>query len=55
MNTKSCLHQIEIIEGKYCFDLEIINKRDDIKGEFFIREDKKLFILNGNKIFVYNF
>lgn len=55
LNKNSYLNQIEIIENESSFDFKIIKKREDIKGQFFILEGKKLFVLNENKIFVYQF
>ena len=53
--SNSYLYQIDIIKKESSLDFEINSTREDIKGQFFILEGKILFVLNGNKIFIYHF
>ena len=53
LDDNSYLHQILFGENK--FDFKISEKREDIKGIFFIRKDNLLFILNKKKIDIYHF
>ena len=55
LNEDSYLHQINIIETKNNFNFEIFKTREDIKGEFFLYQNKKIFVLDNNNILVYEF
>ena len=45
----------QILFGEKKFDFKISEKREDIRGFFFIRKDNLLFILNKKKINIYHF
>ena len=58
LSDNSFLSQINIIKNdknKEDFDLKLIEKREDIKGSFFLRKEDVLFILFDNKIKIYHF
>jgi hypothetical protein len=53
LDDESYLYQI--LFGKNKFDFKVSEKREDIRGLFFIRKDNLLFILNKKKINIYHF
>ena len=55
LNENSFLSQIDIIKDENDFDLKLIEKREDIKGNYFLRNEDILFILSENKISIYHF
>ena len=55
LSEKTFLSQINIIENEQSFDLQIAAQREDIKGNFFIRNGDILFILSKDRINVYHF
>jgi len=55
LNDNSFLSQIDIIKNESDFDLKLIEKREDIKGNYFLRNEDILFILSKNKISIYHF
>lgn len=55
LNSGSYLSQINIIKNDNNFDLNIVGRREDIKGNYFIRKDDILFILSGDTIKIFSF
>ena len=55
LNDNSFLSQIDIIKNENYFDLKLNEKREDIKGNYFLRNEDILFILSKNKISIYHF
>ena len=55
LNDNSFLSQIDIIKNENDFNLKLIEKREDIKGNYFLRKEDVLFILSKNKIIIYHF
>ena len=61
LNNKSLLFlgkyliQLNIINNNNTFDFKIFEKRKDITGTYFLRNDDILFVLNGKDISVYHF
>lgn len=53
LDDESYLYQISLGDNK--FDFKVSEKREDIKGNFFIRKDNLLFVLNKKKILIYHF
>ena len=55
LKDNSFLSQIDIMKNENDFNLNLIEKREDIEGNYFLRKEDILFIISKNKIIIYHF